>query len=131
MNGLKVIKRRNCTSETTQTSGMSRLAGVTREGAGAERLWMGYVTMGPGAKSQAHHHGHCESGIYIIRGHVRFRWGSKLEEVSEAGPGDFIYVPPNLVHQEINPSNSEPIEMIVARDSAEGVVVHVDLPDAE
>lgn len=131
MNRLKVIHRGNCTSETTQTPGMARLAGVAREGAGAKHLWMGLVAMGPGAKSGAHHHGHCESAIYVISGQPRFLWGKRLEHVSEAGPGDFIYVPPNVVHQEINPSDSEPMEMIVARDSAEGVVVNVNVPGEE
>ena len=30
------------------------------------------------------------------------RWGERLEFVAEAGPGDFIYVPPYVPHQEIN-----------------------------
>lgn len=131
MNELKVIRHSDCTSETTQTPGMSRFAGVARATAGAGHLWMGFVTMGPAAKSGAHHHGHCESAIYIISGRARFLWGSRLEHTTEAGPGDFVYVPPNLVHQEINPSDSEPIEMIVARDSAEGVVVNVEAPAAK
>ncbi len=32
------------------------------------------------------------------------RWGEQLEYVAEAGPGDFIYVPPYVPHQEINAS---------------------------
>lgn len=131
MSELKVIKAVNCSSETTQTPGMERVAGIALETAGSERLWMGYVTMKPGAKSGAHHHGHCGSGIYIIKGRGRFRWGDRLEHISEAGPGDFIYVPPNLIHQEINPSGDEPIEMIVARDCSEGIVVNVQVPGAE
>ena len=127
MNELRVIKRSNCTSETTQTPGMARLAGVARETAGAENVWMGFVTMGPGAKSGAHHHGRCESAIYVISGHTRLLWGERLEHISEAGPGDFIYVPPHLIHQEINPSDTESIEMIVARNCAEGRVVNVDV----
>ena len=30
------------------------------------------------------------------------RWGERLEYVAEAGPGDFIFVPPYVPHQEIN-----------------------------
>ena len=131
MSELKVIKRGSCTSETMQTPGMSRLAGVARATGGGKHLWMGFVTMAPGAKSGAHHHGRCESGIYIISGHARFLWGEQLEQTSEAGPGDFIYVPPNLIHRELNPSDSEPVEMIVARDCAEGVVVNVKVPGAK
>lgn len=32
--------------------------------------------------------------IYIVKGKARMRWGEKLEFTAEAGPGDFIYVPP-------------------------------------
>jgi len=32
--------------------------------------------------------------IYILKGRARMRWGEKLEFTAEAGPGDFIYVPP-------------------------------------
>lgn len=32
--------------------------------------------------------------IYIVKGKARMRWGDKLEFTAEAGPGDFIYVPP-------------------------------------
>jgi uncharacterized RmlC-like cupin family protein len=32
------------------------------------------------------------------------RWGEALEFTAEAGPGDFIYVPPYVPHQEINAS---------------------------
>lgn len=131
MGELKVIKRDDCTSETTQTPGMDRVAGIALETAGSERLWMGYVTMKGGGKSGAHHHGHCGSGIYIIKGRARFRWGERLENIAEAGPGDFIYVPPHLIHQEINPSAEEPIEMIVARDCNEGIVVNVQAAGAE
>lgn len=128
MGELKVVRQSERSNETGQTSGMIRLAGVARETARAQHLWMGFVTMKPGAQSGAHHHGHCESAIYIISGRARFLWGQRLEHLSEAGPGDFIFVPPRLIHREINPSDSEPVEMIVARDSAEGVVVNVDVP---
>lgn len=131
MSELRVVRRDQCSNETAQTPGMDRKAGVARDTAGAEKLWMGFVAMAPGVKSGAHHHGHCESGIYIISGHARFRYGERLEHVAEAGPGDFIYVPPYLVHQEINASDAEPIDMIVVRDSAEGVVVNVDVPGIE
>lgn len=131
MRELKVIKRNNCTDETGQTSGMTRLAGVARETSGAQHLWMGFVTMKEGAESGAHHHGRCESAIYIISGQIRFLWGGRLEHVSDASAGDFIFVPPHLIHKEINPSESEPVDMIVARDSAEAIVVNVDRPDTK
>ena len=85
--------------------------------------------MAPGARSGAHHHGDYESAIYVIRGRARFRFGQRLEWVVEVGPGDFLYVPAGAVHQELNASDSEGIEMIVCRDGQENVVVNVDLPE--
>jgi uncharacterized RmlC-like cupin family protein len=80
-------------------------------------------------RSGPHHHGEVESAIYIISGRARFRFGDQLEHVVEANAGDFIFVPPFLVHQEINASAAEPVDMVVSRSSQENVVVNVDLPE--
>ena len=54
--------------------------------------------------------------------------GDRLEQSVDAEAGDFIYVPPNTVHVENNVSETEPAELIVARNSAEYIVVNVDDP---
>jgi uncharacterized RmlC-like cupin family protein len=87
--------------------------------------------MAPGMKSGAHHHGPVESAIYVISGRARFRFGPRLEQMAEAGPGDFIFVPPEVVHQEINLDADAPVQMIVARDGQENIVVNVEVPEAE
>jgi uncharacterized RmlC-like cupin family protein len=38
------------------------------------------------------------------------RWGERLQFVAEAGPGDFIFVPPYVPHQEINAGPSQTLE---------------------
>ncbi len=124
---LRVVRPDERDRATEQTPGMQREAGVAGSTVGARKLWLGHVTMAAGAKSGAHHHGHVESAIYVISGRARFRFGPKLERSAEAGPGDFIFVPPLAVHQEINLDENEPIEMIVARDGQENVVVNVDV----
>jgi uncharacterized RmlC-like cupin family protein len=126
MSKLTVIRAEQRDRQTTQTPGMDRAAGVAGSTSGAKNLWMGYVTLAPGLESGVHHHGTNESGIYIISGQARFRFGENLQETVEAGPGDFIHVPPHVVHQEINVSQTDPVEMIVARDSQEGIVVNVE-----
>jgi uncharacterized RmlC-like cupin family protein len=45
-----------------------------------------------------------------------------LEYTAEAGPGDFIYIPPYVPHQEINASDSEPLECVLVRSDNEAVV---------
>jgi uncharacterized RmlC-like cupin family protein len=130
MDELKVVRADERDCGTAQTPGMDRQAGVSKSTSGAERLWMGHVTVGPGVRSGAHHHGHLESGIYIISGQARFRYGASLEHAVEAGPGDFVFVPPQLVHEEMNLSADEPVLMVVARDHQEGLVINVEVPDA-
>ena len=61
----------------------------------------------------------------MLRGKARMRWGERLEFVAEAGPGDFIYVPPFVPHQEINASPSEPLECVLVRSDNEAVVVNL------
>ena len=101
-NGVKVISGEHLDGNTPQTPGMSRAAAINRATAGADKLWAGTVTILADAKTGVHHHGDLESIIYVISGRARMRWGGELEFVCEAGPGDFIYVPPYVPHQEIN-----------------------------
>src|SRR5687767_15666216 len=104
---------------------MHRAAAITAA-AGAAKLWAGTVTIHPGARTGAHHHGELESVIYVVRGRARMRWGERLEYVAEAGPGDFIFVPPFVPHQEINASRDEPLECVLVRSDNEAVVVNLD-----
>jgi uncharacterized RmlC-like cupin family protein len=110
---------------------MTRAAAITHATAGANKLWAGTVDIHPNAKTGPHHHGELESVIYVINGRARMRWGERLEFVSEAGPGDFIYVPPFVPHQEINASQDEPLACVVVRNDQEAIVVNLDIPPAE
>jgi uncharacterized RmlC-like cupin family protein len=59
------------------------------------------------------------------------RWGERLEFVADAGPGDFIYVPPFVPHQEINADPKEPLMCVVVRSDQEPIVVNLDLASVE
>src|SRR4029079_4698111 len=85
----------------------------------------------PNAKTGAHHHGELESVIYVVSGRARMRWGEHLEYVAEAGPGDFIYVPPFVPHQEINASRDEPLSCVLVRSGQEATVVNLEIAPAE
>ena len=129
--GVRIVRRDQLDAGTPQTPGMHREAAVSRASAGAEKLWAGTVTIQPGAKTGPHHHGPLESVIYVLRGRARMRWGDRLEFASEAGPGDFIYVPPNVPHQEINASADEPLSCVVVRSDQEPVVVNLAVPEVQ
>ena len=131
MSEVRVIKPDQRDTSTAQTPGMSRATAIDFARAGAKKIWAGTVTIKPDAKTGAHHHGALESVIYVVRGRARMRWGERLEYVAEAGPGDFIYVPPYVPHQEINADPSEPLECVLVRSDQEPVVVNLDIEPVE
>src|SRR5437899_9163863 len=109
-----------------QASGaMLREAAIAQNTVGAEKIWLGYVELGPGLVSAVHHHGEAESGIYMISGRARFVCGKALDEVHDAEAGDFIWVPPFALHIEINPSDTEPARTVVARSMQEALVFNL------
>ena len=126
---LRIVRPDERDVATAQTPGMQRAAGVAASTVGAEQLWLGHVTMAPGMVSGAHHHSAVESAIYIISGRARFRFGPQLEREIDAEPGDFVFVPPEVIHQELNMDDNAPVEMIVGRNGQENVVVNVDVEE--
>ena len=129
--GVQVIPADGLDGNTAQTPGMERAAAINFARTGARKLWAGTVHIHPNAKTGAHHHGPLESVIYVVRGKARMRWGDRLEFVAEAGPGDFIYVPPFVPHQEINASADEKLECVLVRSDGEAVVVNLDIEPVE
>jgi uncharacterized RmlC-like cupin family protein len=123
--GVKVIPGDQLDTNTAQTPGMNRAAAINFARVGAQKIWAGTVSIQPNAKTGVHHHGELESVIYVVRGRARMRWGERLEYVAEADPGDFIYVPPFVPHQEINASRDEPLECVVVRSYDEAVGVNL------
>jgi uncharacterized RmlC-like cupin family protein len=129
--GVRIVKPSEQDTNTPQTPGMTRAAAINRARAGAEKLWAGTVTIHANAKTGAHHHGELESVIYVVSGRARMRWGEHLEFVAEADPGDFIYVPPYVPHQEINASTDRPLQCVVVRSGQEPIVVNLDVATVE
>ena len=123
--GVRVIRGDQLDPNTAQTPGMFRQAAINHARVGAQKLWAGTVTIEPNAKTGVHHHGALESVIFVLRGRARMRWGEKLDFVAEAGPGDFIYVPPFVPHQEINADPDHPLECVLVRSDNEAVVVNI------
>src|ERR1700691_3975629 len=129
--GLRIVRSGELDSNTPQTPGMTRAEAISYARVGAQKLWAGTVVVQPGAKTGPHHHGELETVLYIIKGRGRFRWGERLEFVDEAGPGDFVYVPPYLPHQELNAKADQPVEAVIVRSGQEPIVVNLDIPSRE
>lgn len=131
VHGVRIVRSDALDLNTPQTPGMTRAAAIDHARAGAQKLWAGTVVVDPNAKTGAHHHGALESVIYVLKGRARMRWGERLEFTAEAGPGDFIFVPPYVPHQEINASRNEPLSCVVVRSDKDPVVVNLEVDPAE
>jgi uncharacterized RmlC-like cupin family protein len=130
-NGVRVVRHDHLDPNTPQTPGMHRVAAISRASVGAHEIWAGTVTINPDARTGPHHHGELESVIYVVRGRARIRWGSRLEYLAEAGPGDFTFVPPFVPHQEINANPDESLDCVVVRSDQEPIVVNLDITPIE
>jgi uncharacterized RmlC-like cupin family protein len=130
-NGVQVIKAGTLDANTAQTPGMSRAAAINAARVGAQKIWAGTVNIEANAKTGVHHHGALESVIYVVRGKARMRWGETLEYMAEAEPGDFIFIPPYVPHQEINALSDKTLECVVIRSDNEAVVVNLDIEPVE
>lgn len=129
--GVRIVHSDELDSNTPQTPGMNRAAAITYATVGANKLWAGTVTIHPNAKTGAHHHGPLESIIYVVSGRARMRWGDSLEFTAEAGPGDFIFIPPYVPHQEINAGQDEALSCVLVRSDREPVVINLDIEPVE
>ena len=77
------------------------------------------VSTAPGDKTRVHHHGDCETSIYIVSGAASYTFGpTGLEHAFDAAAGDFVYIPAGTPHKPWNLSETDPIVMVVARTDA-------------
>ena len=130
--GVQVVKPLQFDDHTAQTSGMRRLAAISQTLVGSEALWAGVILAEPNTASSVHHHGHLETVVYVLSGRSKVRWGSRLEHEVDLEPGDFLFVPPYVPHQEINPSPDQPTQWVVVRSGGEAVLVNLTrLPNGE
>jgi len=112
--------------DTAQTPGMRRFEAISGKRGGSRNLWMGRTHVGPGMVSSDHHHGEAETGIYVVSGTPVFVFlEGDVERRIEAGPGDYVYVPPYVPHREENPSPTQEAVVVIARSTQEGIVVNL------
>jgi uncharacterized RmlC-like cupin family protein len=111
------------TSSTAQTSGMQRFAAISGAKVGAQAIWMGQTHVAPATTSGPHHHGHSETGIFVVSGTPVFSYHDGTQEVHiQTKPGDYVYVPPFVPHIESNPSSDTEAVVVIARSTQEAIV---------
>ncbi|HSR84119.1 MAG TPA: cupin domain-containing protein [Streptosporangiaceae bacterium] len=125
---LRLIHSGELSSATAQTTGMIRSAAISGDLVGAQSLWMGRTELPPGVSSGDHHHGHSETGIYVVTGTPVFVYRDpdtgELVRL-QTRPGDYVWVPPHVPHREENPAPGEAAVVVIARSTQEAIVVNV------
>jgi uncharacterized RmlC-like cupin family protein len=112
---------------TGQNADMERAIAVSRQTVGSDNLYSSVVTTAPGGKTRIHHHGPCETSIYILSGRARFTWGpTGLDHALDAGVGDFVYIPAGEIHVEENASPDESLVVVLTRNCPDSLVVYMD-----
>jgi uncharacterized RmlC-like cupin family protein len=90
--------------------------GISGQTVGASGLSMHLVVIPPGARAEPHVHVGYETGIYVLEGTVRTRWGRQLENEVVSRAGEFLFVPPGVPHDATNLSATETARAVVARN---------------
>jgi uncharacterized RmlC-like cupin family protein len=102
--------------EVTTRQKLPYFVGISAQTVGAAGLSMHLVVIPPGARAEPHAHRGYETGIYVLEGRVETRWGPRLEHSVVSEAGDFLFIPPDMPHEAINLSATEPARAIVARN---------------
>lgn len=110
-----------------QNAEMERSIAISAERVGSVGLYSSVVTTAPGARTRIHHHGDCETSIWIASGRARYTFGpSGLENSMEAEAGDFVYIAAGEIHVEENASTTEPLVVVISRNCPGSVVHYLD-----
>ena len=126
---LRHVRAGELTGDTVQTGGMARREAISGRTVGSSKVWMGQTHVAPGIASGDHHHGECETAIYVVAGNPVFVFADvSSDPPSETriatAPGDYVFVPPFVPHREENPGSDEAV-VVIARSSQEAIVVNL------
>jgi len=114
-NGKDVVTVR-VTEAAQSKQALPIFTGISGNTAGAKHLSLLKVIIPPGGSAEPHVHKGYESAIYLLQGRVETRYGEGLKQSVVNVAGDFLFVPPDVPHQPINLSDTEPAIAIVARN---------------
>ncbi|RVT46827.1 cupin domain-containing protein [Rubrivivax albus] len=106
------------TEEVETLQRLPYFLGISGNSVGATGLSMHLVVIPPGAKAEPHVHVGYETGIYVLEGEVRTRWGENLEHQVVSKAGEFLFIPAGVPHDATNLSSTHAARAVVARNDA-------------
>jgi uncharacterized RmlC-like cupin family protein len=109
-----IVVRPTAATQTRQH--LPTFAGISGATAGARSISMNLVQIPPEGAATPHLHRGYETAIYMLQGRVVTRYGPGLRQAVIVKAGDFLFIGPDVPHQPINLSATEPALAIVARN---------------
>ncbi len=103
--------------------------GVSAETVGSKVLFLGIVTLPASARTRAHVHERHETALYLLSGEIEIWTGNQLQHREVVRPGDYIYIPANVLHVAVN-RGEEPAVCIGTRNeptAQESVVLYPEM----
>jgi uncharacterized RmlC-like cupin family protein len=126
MTGKKCIAVKQGAAEGQVGQNLERVNALSPETTGTPDIYMALVNIPPGAKAVPHAHQNTHTTIYVISGTVKTYYGERLEEVCETSAGDFLYIPPGLIHCAAN-ETAEPAVGVIARTPANEIITEYEI----
>lgn len=80
---------------------------------------VGLSRLGPGAVTPWHHHGERTFYGYLVAGELRLEYGPGGKEAVTLRAGDFLRIPPGVVHRDVNASASTAVVATVVVGAGE------------
>src|SRR5690242_21685185 len=104
--------------------------GISAETVGSKSIWLGIITLPPGKRTRAHVHEHHETALYMLGGDSLELWtGHQLQYRDIVRPGDYIFIPANVLHVAVNRSE-KPAVFVGSRNEStaqESVVLRPEM----
>jgi uncharacterized RmlC-like cupin family protein len=104
--------------------------GVSAETVGSKALFLGIVTLPAGKRTRAHVHERHETALYMLSGAECGLWtGDQLQYHEVVRPGDYIYIPANVLHVAVNHGHQPAVFMASRNESTaqESVVLYPEM----
>jgi uncharacterized RmlC-like cupin family protein len=100
--------------------GLVYVPGVSAETFGTRGLWLGTVVLAAGGRTKSHVHTEHESALYMATGEQVEVWtGDRLGHCEQMHPGDYLYVPPGLLHVAVNRTRVDALFVVARTDPHE------------
>ena len=103
-------------AETMTRQRLPYFVGISSDSVGSKGISMNLVVIPPGGSAEPHYHKDFETAIYMLEGEVKIRYGDGLKKSLINKKGDSLFIPPDLPHQPVNLSATDPAMAIVSRN---------------